>query len=211
MSAKGRFRDLDAGGELESAGFFWVQPIPHRFEFRKYFLMSMAYPLLLTGPFTIWIFEKSFFSFKMDLPSLFLVLHGLCSVPIIVAAFLPFSMNWLYESAGLKFGRDGSIAYYAAGKQLLWDRRSTMGWVELGPGISQITSIGMDIVRNRVGGHFAFEGEFFETEYLAYQVRAFAADGSAVAVCYCVAESTARIVTEQLNQAMVEIAGGYRE
>jgi hypothetical protein len=211
MNAKGRFRDLNANGELESTGYFWVQPIPYRFEFRKYFLMWMAFPLVLTGPFTIWIFEKSYFSFKMDLLSLFLVLHGLCSVPIVVSAFLPFTTRWLYESVGLKFERDGSIAHYAAGKQLLWDRRSTMGWVEIGPRVSEITSIAMDIVRNRTGGHFMFEDEFFEADYLAYQVRAFAADGSAVAICYCVAESKARIVTEQLNQSLVEIAGGYRE
>jgi hypothetical protein len=210
MSAKGRFRDLDANGEIESTGFFWMQPIPHRFEFRKYFLMWMAYPLLLTGPFTIFVLKNFTFSIKIDLLSGLLLMHGLCSVPIIVSAFLPFTTGWLYEMAGLKLGRDGSIAYFVAGKQLLWDRRSTMGWVELRPRVSDITSIAMDTVRNRVGGHFMFEDEFFEPDYLAHQVRAFAVDGSAVTLCYCVAESAARIVTEQLNQALVEIAGGYR-
>jgi hypothetical protein len=209
MGTKKYFRNLDADGGLESTRFFWRQPIPHRFEFRKYFLIGMSFPLLLTGPFTLWVIKNSYLSLRMDLPSLLLVLHGLCSVPIIVAAFLPLTTRWLYETAGLRFSRDGSIAYLVA-RKTLWTRHSARGWVMLEARVSEITSIGMDVVRNRIGGHFMFEDEFFEPDYLAHQVRAFAVDGSAVTLCYCVAESTARIVTEQLNQALVEIAGGYR-
>ena len=179
--------------EPQVAGFFWPQPIQARIEIRRAVLLGLSFPLMVTAPLGFEL-TRRFGVQNLDAFSLAFVLSALACMAGIGFAFSPPVTGRLSELAGLRFGSNDVIEVLLRTKGLSAPRFSR-SWVRLDCPVSAIRTIEMQRT-----------GEFFEGgrygEYMIYRVAVFLDDGTAFSVTSCISNFQARIVTEQLNQAL---------
>lgn len=198
-----RIRENDPTGAPHHFGFIWDEPIPGRERLIKVTIYTAGYTALAIFPFALYFYKhhdplKAVATIDFTLLSIF---WGCVIIVAVMLAMMPFKSfdRWLTQQAGVSFSSTDEI--WLTRPRRLFQPYPALDWFCIVPPASEVTSIEMTAMKNRIGGHYRHGGD---DGYLAYCVHIHFVSGKRIRVGEYFTENEAYIVVAQLNSALRE-------